>query len=183
MGHEIVYCSVCRQQIRASDFDGGKAFRLENRQFCLTCGPDVLRTLPKDKVQSIFRTLSTPTKSPPEPAPFRPSTARTLPPRRSAPPWAVPAGVAAAVVVALLAWLLLGRSPAPPPAPVARTSTPPAPPPPKQPGPEPAPAPPATNPGKEQMARDAVQKARAWAAANPSDFDGAIRQFQDASFT
>jgi hypothetical protein len=35
---------------------------------------------------------------------------------------------------------------------------------------------------KEKAAREALQKAREWAAANPSDFDGAVRKFQDASF-
>jgi hypothetical protein len=37
-------------------------------------------------------------------------------------------------------------------------------------------------PNKNQAAVDALRKAREWAAANPSDFDGAIRNFQDAAF-
>jgi hypothetical protein len=37
-------------------------------------------------------------------------------------------------------------------------------------------------PNKEQIALDALRKAQDWAAANPSDFDGTVRKFQDASF-
>jgi hypothetical protein len=37
-------------------------------------------------------------------------------------------------------------------------------------------------PNKVQVAVDALRKAQEWAAANPSDFDGAIRKFQDAAF-
>jgi len=49
MGRELHYCSVCREQIRSLGFDSGQAFQLENRRFCLKCGPDILRMLPKDK--------------------------------------------------------------------------------------------------------------------------------------
>jgi hypothetical protein len=38
------------------------------------------------------------------------------------------------------------------------------------------------SPNKDQVALDALRKAQEWAAANPSDFDGAIRKLQDASF-
>jgi hypothetical protein len=60
MGNEITYCDVCREQIRTSDFDSGRAFRLEAKNFCLKCGPEVLRSLPKDRVKDLFRTLSAP---------------------------------------------------------------------------------------------------------------------------
>jgi hypothetical protein len=200
MGNEIFYCSVCRQQIRSSDLEGGRAFQLENRHFCLTCGPEVLRTLPKEKVQGIFKTITTPSKaSPPSPAaPLRSSSTRMKvsekPPPKS---WAIGAASAAGAVGVIVLWLLFkgpsepdpAPTPPPSPRPVARPVERPAPAPTPAPAPSPAPAPipvqkpePAPPKDKEIAAREAIQKAREWAAANPSDIDGAVRKFQDAAF-
>jgi hypothetical protein len=195
MGHEIYYCSVCREQIRSSDFDSGKAFQLENRRFCLKCGPEVLRTLPKDKVKDIFRTIAGPAKptpvETPEAPPPRSAPSRNAAPQRPIKSWVIPAAVAG-VLVGIVGFGLLLRSPeapepaplpAPVPGPVSRPSVPPIPVPERKPVPAPAPEP-ATSllNDKERVARDALRKARAWAAANPSDFDGAVRKFQDACF-
>jgi hypothetical protein len=38
------------------------------------------------------------------------------------------------------------------------------------------------NQARDQAASEALRKAREWALANPSDFDGVIRKLQDASF-
>ncbi len=193
MGQEIFYCSVCRERIRSADLDNGQAFHYENRHFCLKCGPELLRTLPKDKVKDIFKSI---TAAPPKVPAFTPRGGTPIagPPRRaSTQAWLVPT-VSAAVLGGVLGLWLLFRSPSeteapPPPAlpprpvarPVERPTPAPAPAPAPERKPDPPPAPPPTT-DKEKPARDALQKAREWAAANPSDFDGAVRKFQDAAF-
>lgn len=192
MGNEITYCDVCREQIRTSDFDSGRAFRLDSRNFCLKCGPEALRTLPKDRVKDLFRTLSAP---PPPAAPGRSSppasTRKIIVQKASTSSWVLPAVLATAGVAAAIGWALWPIQPEPVPAPVpAAAPLPPrpAPPPPPERKPEPKPAPspappsPAAAGEKDRAALDALQKARSWAAANPSDFDGAVRRFQEASF-
>jgi hypothetical protein len=196
VGKQIFYCNICGGQIRSADLENGQAFEIENRKFCLKCGPEMLRTLPKAQFKEIFQTISTPSK--PFPAATAESTPRTkrIPmaaaaPGPSAGPW-IAVGAGAAVLIGGLLWWGLGSSPAePPPAPVVQKAIRPpeprkAPPPPKEPTPAPTPvSPPPTAPAppnKDQVALDALRKAQEWAAANPSDFDGTVRKFQDASF-
>jgi outer membrane biosynthesis protein TonB len=194
MGQEISYCSVCRERIRSVDFESGQAFTLENRHFCLKCGPEMLRSLPKDKVKDIFKSITTPARHTPIVSDVTPrtATARAAARRPATNSRAVPASAAAVVAGLVVVWLLF-RSPAepelpPPPAPrpVARPAPAPmpspAPVPAPKPSPAPAPTPPPATTDKEKVAREAIQKAREWAAANPSDFDGAVRRFQDATF-
>jgi hypothetical protein len=193
MGHQIFYCDICGGQIRSADLDAGQAFEIDNRKFCLKCGPEMLRTLPKDQFKEVFQTISTPSRPIPVVTP-KPRTKRV--PQASGPGsstglW-IAVGVAAAIVIIGLGWALAGgSSPEPIPAPAVRIPEPrmaPPPPPPKQPTPTPPPTPVApppsvpAGPNKDQVAVDALRKAQEWAAANPSDFDGAIRKFQDASF-
>ena len=45
MGGQIFYCNICGGQIRSADLENGQAFEIENRKFCLKCGPEMLRTL------------------------------------------------------------------------------------------------------------------------------------------
>jgi hypothetical protein len=199
MGHQIFYCDICGGQIRSADLQSGQAFEIDNRKFCLKCGPEMLRTLPKDQFKEIFQTITTPSR--PTPAVTGDSIPRTkrIPlatePASSAGPW-IAGGVAGAILlVGLLWWAFGSSSPEPAPAPIVPVSRPPEPkrvppPPPKDPAPPPpavpAPAAPlpsaAALPNKEQAAVDALRKAQEWALANPSDFDGAIRKFQDAAF-
>ena len=199
VGNEIFYCSVCRGQIRTSDFDSGKAFQLENRHFCLTCGPEMLRTLPQDKVKDIFKSITTPSKSAPavHDGPARPpSSSRGMRVARPSTAWKIPAAAAAGVAVLVVLWLLLQSPSAPDPAPTPLPAPRPVARPVERPAPAPAPIPvrkpepvvvpvapaPAPAADKETVARDSIRKARDWAAANPSDFDGAVRKFQDAAF-
>lgn len=196
MGHQIFYCDICGTQIRSADLQNGQAFEMENRKFCLKCGPEMLRTLPKDQFKEIFQSIATPAKPFPALAAEGPPRAKRSAPARSpgtgSGPW-VAVGVAGAVVlVGLLVWGFGSRSPERVPAPmVERPTRPPEPPripapapakPPPAPSPAPAPAPPAAAPDKDRVASDALRKAQEWAAANPADFDGAIRKFQDATF-
>jgi hypothetical protein len=196
MGQEIFYCSVCRERIRSSDLESGQAFYYENRHFCLKCGPELLRTLPKTKVKEIFTSITTPARAMPvvRDMPARPATSRAMAPEPTRPGWLIPAAATAVVAGVLGLWLLLRTpsepeappAPAPTPRPVARAPERPAPVPAPAPQPlperKPDPVPVTPAPDKEKAARDALQKAREWAAANPSDFDGAVRKFQDASF-
>src|SRR5207247_1451375 len=107
--------------------------------------------------------------------------------------WILPAAAGAGIVVLIGAWLMFRSpeepTPAPPAPPVVRPAPPrpaerPVPPPDPQPTPPrppdraPLPPPPPPSTDKEKVAREAIQKAREWAAANPSDFDGAVRKFQ-----
>lgn len=202
MGQEIFYCSVCSQRIRTADVESGQAFMLENRRFCLTCGPEFLRTLPKDRAKEIFQSLTTPAKGTPvvpETVPRQSSARMRVPQQEASRSWIMPAAIGGGVVVVVIAVVVfLSSSPAPeqpPPAapvrpvvrPAERPAPVPAPIPERKPDPTPAPAPPPPpspppSTDKEKVAREALQKAREWAAANPSDFDGAVRKFQDASF-
>ena len=195
MGHQIFYCDICRAQIRSADFDSGQAFEIDNRKFCLKCGPEMLRTLPKDQFKEIFQNITTPSRPMAIPnSEGPPRTKRVAPatgPTPSAGPWIAVGGVAAILVCGLLWWGLGSSPPEPIPVPVTvKPARPPepkkAPPPPKEsPQPPTPPAPPPTvpaSPNKDQVALDALRKAQEWAAANPSDFDGAIRKLQDASF-
>jgi hypothetical protein len=42
-GQEIFYCSTCRTQVRGTDFDHGRAFRVKDKVFCRCCRPEALR--------------------------------------------------------------------------------------------------------------------------------------------
>ena len=57
MGHGILYCATCHQQLRDTDFDKGAAYRLEGQAFCEGCARDLIHTLPEDRVNAILRTF------------------------------------------------------------------------------------------------------------------------------
>jgi hypothetical protein len=201
MGHQIFYCDICGEQIRSADFESGQAFEIDNRKFCLKCGPEMLRTLPKDQYKEIFQSITTPSRAFPSAASDGPHRTKRVPLatglKPSTGPWIAVGGVAAVLLCGLLWWGLGGSAPEPIPVPVAvKPVRPPepkkAPPPPKEPPPLPPPVAPVTpatpprsapaSPSNEKAALDALRKAQEWATANPSDFDGTIRKFQDASF-
>lgn len=200
MGQEIFYCAICGSQIRSADVEAGQAFELENKRFCVNCGPEMIRTLPKARVKDIFNYIATPlsgTRTPtPKPTPLPEpavgerksgSARRTVEARRSK-TRVIAVGAGGAVIFFLVLWIMSGKKPSreesarpPAPGPVARGQ--------ERASPSPAPAPvnsvPGTTPptlNKEHAAEQALQKARAWAQANPSDFDGAISKLQDAVF-
>lgn len=193
MGHEILYCSLCQQQIRWQDLEAGKAFKLENRSFCLNCGPDVLKTLPRDRVREIFKAAAAYKGDGP------PSTSRRVaPPRDTSPTGSIKKPLigmlgliaALAISVGVVVFVMarpsaeapdppsvrpgeaarpkpeaVVRAPSPSPSPVAAPSAP-APPPPQTPS----------------KAAEALKSARQWAAEHPTDFNEAIRKFQEAAF-
>src|SRR6185503_10314941 len=46
MGQAIVYCSNCSAQLRGSDFDARKAFKVDDLNFCLKCYQEVVGSAP-----------------------------------------------------------------------------------------------------------------------------------------
>src|SRR6185436_12681513 len=42
MGQAIVYCSNCSAQLRGSDFESRRAFKVDDLQFCLKCYREVV---------------------------------------------------------------------------------------------------------------------------------------------
>jgi hypothetical protein len=196
MGQEIFYCAVCQKQVRSADFENGQAFKLENKHYCLTCGPEMLRSLPKARVKEILKDITTPARHTlaPEPAPAvrRPSTTRRVREVRRPGGWIVGVAIALTLLGGVGLWIGMGSRPgAVPPQsePGPGTKVPSAPsvpvgpkeglPPKAVPSLQEAKPLPST---KDQTAVEALRKAREWAAGNPSDFDGAIRKFQDAVF-
>ncbi len=177
MGQEILYCGVCQEQLRSSDFEKHAATKVGREAYCKGCIPAALKSLPPDKAQALQAAASTVRLPlpPPEQTPKRASqriplvdTPRT--PRRAAPAasssaalWAALAGGAA--VLALAGALLSGNG-APPPA---------------KPSPkppeivvEPAPTPPAGPTVQEQKALAALQAARA--SGLEADFEKALAE-------
>jgi hypothetical protein len=192
MGHEIYYCSVCQKQIRWQEVERGQAFKLDDRIFCLACGPDLLKNLPKDRVKEIFTTLAAP--APPHKTPSAPSTSRVLLVAQQAKSrkLLIGIGIAGLALIGVGVWVAsssrqdsnpvaapaVTRAAAEQTAPPAPRAAPPSPPPVAAPTPIPPPA----IDTKEQAARSALQKARDFEAAHPSDFDQSIRDYQEACF-
>ncbi|HYE98250.1 MAG TPA: hypothetical protein VEJ18_05030, partial [Planctomycetota bacterium] len=46
MGQEIVYCHECQSRLVGSEFEKGKAFRIQNQNYCLPCAQKLLNSLP-----------------------------------------------------------------------------------------------------------------------------------------
>src|SRR5687768_11435370 len=47
MGQEIVYCSECAVRLTGTDFEKGKAFRVEHKCLCAGCAKKILGKLPE----------------------------------------------------------------------------------------------------------------------------------------
>jgi hypothetical protein len=182
MGQEIVYCNSCQNRLLGSDFDKGKAFRLEHQCLCLDCAQKLLTTLPpaeRDafaarmkgepkkhstvKIPTVrsgtdsgsharMRAVSDPT-IPRAPAEPKRSTGLVL---------GIVGGIAALVVVGIVAVSSSSR-----PQPPSSGGVPPTPPP-----------PPVADAGRAAEARRQFDQARSWAASNPDDFAGQIERFQ-----
>lgn len=65
MGHGILYCATCHEQLRDTDFDKGAAYRLEGQSFCERCARDLIHTLPEDRVNEILRAFESSHDDPP----------------------------------------------------------------------------------------------------------------------
>src|SRR5436190_21455206 len=66
MGQEILYCCRCQTQLRGHEFERGKAFRFDAQACCLECAPEMLKSLPNEKVQVLLKQMAA--ASAPQPA-------------------------------------------------------------------------------------------------------------------
>jgi hypothetical protein len=154
LGYEILYCSRCRAQLRGREFEKGDAFRIDDQAVCKACAPELVKSLPPDKVQILLKQMVLAQgKTPPKTARHEPPpNVRDAPPSKSGP--AMPSltplwiGLAAVLllVLGLAAWVIGGvgqAPPSPPPAPPAAVNPAPKA---KEPAPAPIPPPPAKEP-------------------------------------
>lgn len=182
MGHEIVYCFRCSSRVLSADFEKGTAIQIGNRTCCAQCLPTVLSELPAAEREAALARLSQNKSSASQPALRKTPrggveavssgtprggfpNAGPVPEASNKMPLLVGAG---AVVLAVLAWLVLGADKkAPPPEPtIGRTTNPPPPPPPE-------------TSSREKVAREAVLKARD-AARSGIDIDLQVRLWEEA---
>ncbi|RPH35768.1 MAG: hypothetical protein EHM91_16810, partial [Planctomycetota bacterium] len=114
MGQAIVYCSNCSAQLRGSDFESRKAFKVDDLNFCAKCCREVLGSepspapaAPNPKLGSTARMSVVHHSAPPAP-----------PPERSGATVGIVAAVGIGVVIVIIIVLMSGgedRRPAPPP--------------------------------------------------------------------
>ncbi len=186
MGQEIVYCSGCQQRLIGSDFDKGKAFRVEHKCYCADCAKKLFQNLPaperdayaarlqeteRRKTDSqkipISRSLSD-TGSHARLRPIADSTTGRgvpLPAKKSSSGLYIGAGIGGAAVVLLLVLAATQRGNPPP--------TPPAP------DPPPSIEPPTA---RDLEAKAGLDAALAWATSHPADLDGQLERLQKAAF-
>jgi hypothetical protein len=195
MGQEIVYCFKCQKRILGSDYAKGQAFDLENNSCCSACAVQVLDTLPpKAKEQLLARMFKATQSHQPPPAPSkgggggpRASTGRipivagpSVPPRSPAsePSRSAALAVVGAVAVVLVVglFIMFASTPSPSEAPKRSEATKPAP----LPRPAPEPGPSLEEKRRDDSAKEAMRKARAFAAAHPLDADGQAREWKEA---
>src|SRR5260221_3386631 len=53
MGQAILYCFRCSTQLRDSQFEQGKAYRIDNFAICAGCAPEAVKSLPPESVQKL----------------------------------------------------------------------------------------------------------------------------------
>jgi hypothetical protein len=145
VGYEILYCSRCQAQLRGRQFESGDAFRIEDQGVCKNCAPEVIKSLPPDKVQILLKQMvvaqgkSSPKTGRTPSAPYPPAekppqaTAAGSRPPSQTPIW-IGIGVLLVLVLSLGVWVIggFGQAAATPPkaeAVAPRPSPPVAPPP------------------------------------------------------
>lgn len=196
MGQEIFYCSGCQTQLRSSDFEKGKAYKLLGLDaICAKCAPEALKTLPPEKLAALQKAMAgsgPPASSTPKsgtgrvplatstpksgtgrvPLAASPSSTRKLPvvgeERNLKPVILIAVVLAVAVVGAVVA---LGGRKMPEGGPRTTTS----------PTPE-TPIPlPAGESARDRSAKEALRKAHVFADANPAEYLEQLRLFQEAA--
>jgi hypothetical protein len=177
MGHEIVYCFKCQKRILGTDYAKGLAFQLENNSCCAGCAVRVLDTLPPKAKEQLLAKMFKATQESSNKAASSTSTRRAVvqpgsssrirPVAASTSSTALFAGIGAAVAVVVIGVVVLSSG---------------------RPTPEPAPPPPApVNPGpsaeekrRAGTAKEAVRKARDFAAAHPKELEAQAQQWKVA---
>ena len=196
MGQEIFYCSGCQNQLRSSDFEKGKGYKLLGLEaICAKCAPEALKTLPPEKLQALQKAMNAsaePPTSTPKTGTGRVPVATSTP--RSGTgrvPLAAPPSstrgmavvgdekslkpvllfVAGAVVLGLLAFFALNsRTPAEH---GTRTS-----------GTAPVETPmpgPSSESARDRIAKESLRKAHVFADAHPTEYLELLRLFEQAA--
>lgn len=206
MGNEIVYCVRCQSRLLAAEFERGKAVRHADKPYCVGCLRAFALTLPPEEAQRLLEQLAqkrggeaVPPETPRRGTSRRTSTSRipvvkterrTVAPGADSHSSAVPILIAGAVILLLgaVAALIPGRAePSPrnpdPPKPAAPAVEMPR----REAPPSKAEPPPELSADAhaarlEESARKALDKARAYGKANPSDLSGRIAQFEQAAW-
>jgi hypothetical protein len=120
-GQEIVYCSTCSTQVRGTDFEKGRAFKVKDQVFCECCCPEASRGSAGSPPSASRTALKGPSWS------SSPHRRRALPRTNHVPEGVLAAVAATAVVVgavlllrpsesATVTMVPIVREPAPPPA-------------------------------------------------------------------
>lgn len=206
MGNEIVYCVRCSSRLLAAEFDRGKAVRHADNPYCVGCLREFAFTLPPEEAQRLLEELArkrageavapetprrgTPRKTSTSRIPVVKTERRTLAPGSNSQTSAVPFLFVGAVFLLLIAGaaLIPGRTESSP-----RSSDPPKPEVTagelRRPEALPPKATPPRNPSddplaihREQSARTALDKARAYGNTNPADLSGRIALFEQAAW-
>jgi len=185
MGQAILYCFRCSTQLRDSQFEQGKAYRIDNFAVCAACAPEAVKSLPPESVQKLLDLLAGKEKKGSSASQRKTgaalpairdssranliiassSTATPAAPKPPTNPWLLVGGVGGAVVV-LIILVLVSQSGKPAPA-------------------VDVPAPPVTPPPivrrtlADSPAQIALKKASQYAQDYPSDLDGQIKAFSD----
>ena len=58
VGQEIFYCSLCQSQLRSSDFEKNKGYKLDLDAVCLACAPVALKSFPPHKREQLERAMT-----------------------------------------------------------------------------------------------------------------------------
>src|SRR5579859_7803402 len=206
MGNEIVYCVQCRTRLLAAEFDRGKAMRHGDHPYCAGCLREFASTLPPEEEQFLLEQLArkragdapaaetprrgSPRKTSTSRIPVVKTERRIQAPGAESQASALPFLVAGAAVVLLggLAALIPGgsergsRNPEPPKPGVGavemsrREASPPKTAPLSDPSEDPLVI------RREESARKALDKARAYGKTNPADLPGRIALFEQAAW-
>jgi hypothetical protein len=175
MGRAIFYCVQCSKRVSDADLETGKAYRIGERILCSDCTPEDAKRQSSRKVPAVNRprnsgtsvamkSVTAPLATPPSETPASDRRKRIL-----------FAGGGGAALLVLIVVLIFAFRRSPPPAPPQE-------PPPQESGAKPPdrPAGKAESPdAKEASAREDLDKARAFAKANPEDLAGQQREFTD----
>jgi hypothetical protein len=165
MGKAITYCVQCSKRVSETDLETGKAFRIGDRILCRACTPDPIKSQTTKKVQrprESGTTVNLKTSTPPPTAP--PNVPDDVRKRKVT---LIATGVAGAVVLILVIFLLLRSHPAP------VTALPP-----DNPAPPPG-TPTAPVDPKLTTAQADLEQARKFAKEHPEDLAGRRKQFDD----
>ena len=123
MGYEILYCSRCRAQLRGREFERGDAFRIEDEAVCKDCAPEVVKSLPPNKVQILLKQMVAKGQAAPKTAraPAAPPSPEKIdrPPIASLTPIWIGLGLILVLVLGLGAWVIGGAGQPPPSLPKA----------------------------------------------------------------